>query len=72
MKATKSESGLLATLGHQRERTLVLFVPVAAYEGMGEMIISYGFDVYDINKLTQFSGAYNFVDFFKIGSISQD
>jgi hypothetical protein len=36
------------------------------------MVISYGFDVHDINKLTQFSRGYNVVDGFKIRSISQD
>ena len=47
---------VLAALGHQRERRVLLSGPVAAHIRVREVVESNRFDVYDVDELTQGSG----------------
>lgn len=63
---------ILAALGHQRERRILLPGPVAAHVRVCKVVEADWLDVYNIDELTQSSGANNLSQSLGIRGISED
>ena len=63
---------VLAALGHQRERRILLPGPVAAHVRVCKVVEADWLDVYNIDELTQSSGANNLSQSLGIRGISED